>query len=65
MGNNPQQSELRRSAKGANVQDSAAAKADTAGGPGREDEHPTGQDKGDKGGGRTGGTPPEQRPDHP
>ena len=65
MGTNPQQPELRRSAKGATVQESADAKIGTDTGPGQGGEHATGQDKGDKGGGRGGGVPPEQQPEHP
>lgn len=65
MTKNPQQTELRRSDKGATTQDAAEAKAGTDGrtGPGGTGTH--GTDRGAKGGGRGGGVPPEQRPDHP
>ncbi|MEV5240364.1 hypothetical protein AB0K89_14845 [Streptomyces cinnamoneus] len=66
MSKNPQQSGLRRSKKGATSQDSAAGKAglDKKVGPGGP-ERAHGTDKGTKGGGRGGGVPPEQHPDHP
>ncbi|MGK5642802.1 hypothetical protein ACSNOK_31505 [Streptomyces sp. URMC 126] len=66
MTKNPQQSALRRSGKGATSQDSAPAKAglDRKVGPGGP-ERAHGTDKGTKGGGRGGGVPPGQRPDHP
>ncbi|MFJ9038862.1 hypothetical protein ACIRF8_19990 [Streptomyces sp. NPDC102406] len=62
---NPQQPEQRRSDQGgATPQDSAELKARQPGTPeGGTRAH--GTDKGGKGGGRGGGTPPEQRPDHP
>ncbi|MFI8303869.1 hypothetical protein ACIF80_10495 [Streptomyces sp. NPDC085927] len=60
---NPQQPEMRRSDKGASTpQDSRELKAS------QESQHGTpahGTDRGDKGGGEGGGTPPAQRPDHP
>ncbi|MFJ6386991.1 hypothetical protein ACIQJT_05225 [Streptomyces sp. NPDC091972] len=60
---NPQQPELRRSDKGAGTpQDSQSRKAAQAA---NEGGHAHGTDRGDKGGGRGGGTPPEQKPDHP
>ncbi len=65
VGTDPQQPELRRSAKGATVQESADAKIGTGTGSGHDGGHATGQDKGDKGGGRGGGVPPEQQPKHP
>ncbi|MEU3662519.1 hypothetical protein ACWDTR_28930 [Streptomyces sp. NPDC003470] len=61
---NPQQPELRRSDKGAATsEDSQARKAaqPARGSGGRAH----GTDRGDKGGGEGGGTPPEQQPDHP
>ncbi|MFH8469960.1 hypothetical protein [Streptomyces sp. NPDC017991] len=61
---NPQQPEVRRSDKGAATpQDSQARKAAqrTRGNGG----HAQGTDRGEKGGGEGGGTPPEQQPDHP
>ncbi|WP_225638981.1 hypothetical protein [Streptomyces solaniscabiei] len=60
---NPQQPELRRSDKGASTpQDSRELKASQeAGHSGRAH----GTDRGDKGGGEGGGTPPAQQPDHP
>ncbi|MFC0602877.1 hypothetical protein [Streptomyces palmae] len=66
MGKNPQQPERRRSKKGATVQGSAETKTgtDSRVGPGGSQEA-HGTDKGSKGGGRGGGVPPEQRPDHP
>ncbi|NED12995.1 hypothetical protein [Streptomyces sp. SID9124] len=64
---NPQQPEQRRSDKGgATPQDSARTKAaqkDPAR-PGAG-KHAHGTDKGHKGGGEGGATPPEQQPDHP
>ncbi|MEU9501396.1 hypothetical protein [Streptomyces sp. NPDC048196] len=66
MSKNPQQPEVRRSDKGATVQDAAETKADTdrpVGPGGSRKTH--GTDKGSKGGGRGGGVPEEQRPDHP
>ncbi|KAA0942360.1 MULTISPECIES: hypothetical protein [Streptomyces] len=61
---NPQQPEQRRSDKGgATPQDSAELKARQAGGPGGTQAH--GTDKGNKGGGEGGGTPPDQQPEHP
>ncbi|WP_328483978.1 hypothetical protein OHS71_38665 [Streptomyces sp. NBC_00377] len=60
---NPQQPELRRSDKGASTpQDSRELKASQDSG-GETCAH--GTDRGDKGGGEGGGTPPSQRPDHP
>ncbi|MGW1835101.1 hypothetical protein [Streptomyces sp. NPDC002067] len=66
MSKNPQQPEMRRSEKGATVQDAAEAKAGTDRnvGPGGT-KHAHGTDKGSKGGGPGGGVPEEQRPDHP
>ncbi|MBP2401125.1 hypothetical protein [Streptomyces syringium] len=67
MTKNPQQNALRRSGKGATSQDSAASKAglDKKVGPGGPASRARGTDKGTKGGGQGGGTPPEQHPDHP
>lgn len=63
---NPQQPEQRRSDKGgATPQDSAELKARQPGMPRRAGVRAHGTDKGDKGGGPGGGTPPEERPDHP
>lgn len=64
---NPQQPEQRRSDKGgATPQDSAELKASQ---PGRAGSHGSkqahGTDKGNKGGGEGGGTPPDQQADHP
>lgn len=60
---NPQQPELRRSDKGAGTpQDSQARKAAE---PTVNGGRAHGTDRGKKGGGRGGGTPPEQQPDHP
>jgi hypothetical protein len=66
MSKNPQQPEARRDEKGANVQDAAEAKAgtDRAVGPGGS-KQAHGSDKGHKGGGRGGGVPKEQSPEHP
>ncbi|KUL36884.1 hypothetical protein ADL22_23610 [Streptomyces sp. NRRL F-4489] len=66
MSKNPQQPSVRRSKKGATVQDAAENKAgsDRAVGPGGS-RKAHGSDKGAKGGGRGGGVPEEQRPDHP
>lgn len=64
---NPQQPERRRSDKGgATPQDSAEIKAGQPGrsGPGGS-RRGHGTDKGNKGGGEGGATPPDQRPDHP
>ena len=58
----PQQPEIRRNEKGATDQDSRKAAAevqDVDGG------HPHGTDKGNKGGGRRGGVPPEQQSPFP
>ncbi|MFI2780476.1 hypothetical protein [Streptomyces sp. ALB3] len=62
---NPQQPEQRRSDKGGGTpQDSAEIKAGQPGrGPGGKRAH--GTDKGHKGGGEGGATPPAQQPDHP
>ncbi|MFJ5534798.1 hypothetical protein [Streptomyces sp. NPDC093261] len=60
---NPQQPEQRRSTKGgATPQQSAELKARQAQAKGG---HAHGTDKGDKGGGRGGGVPPDQRTEHP
>jgi len=62
---NPQQPEIRRSDKGASTpQDSQELKAsqESEGGAGARAH---GTDRGDKGGGEGGGTPPAQRPEHP
>lgn len=61
---NPQQPELRRSAKGATTQDSTEVNLDASSTPGAGG-HAHGTDKGNRGGGRGGGVPPEQQPDHP
>ncbi|GGY86733.1 hypothetical protein CP967_29890 [Streptomyces nitrosporeus] len=62
---NPQQPEKRRSDKGGGTpQDSAELKARQPGTP-RGSGRPHGTDKGRSGGGRGGGIPPAQRPDHP
>ena len=60
---NPQQPELRRSAKSSTTDDSQEVRTPQAT-PGAGT-HPQGTDKGAKGGGRGGGVPPEQQPDHP
>jgi hypothetical protein len=62
---NPQQPEQRRSDKGgATPQDSAQIKARQAETKrGRGQAH--GTDKGDKGGGKGGGVPPDQQTEHP
>jgi hypothetical protein len=67
MGKKPQSNSVRRSNRGAGVQDSAEAKAgtDRKVGPGGPDPRAHGTDKGDKGGGRGGGTPPDQDTEHP
>ncbi|WP_028813373.1 hypothetical protein [Streptomyces flavidovirens] len=64
---NPQQPEQRRSDKGgATPQDSAELKASQSGQSGtRGSKQAHGTDKGNKGGGEGGGTPPDQQPDHP
>ncbi|WP_241845140.1 hypothetical protein [Streptomyces silvensis] len=63
---NPQQPEQRRSDKGgATPQDSAELKARQPGKSRRAGAHDHGTDKGSKGGGPGGGTPPEEQPDHP
>ncbi|WP_093802783.1 hypothetical protein [Streptomyces sp. Wb2n-11] len=64
---NPQQPEQRRSDKGgATPQDSAELKAGQSGSAGSHgSKHAHGTDKGNKGGGEGGGTPPDQQPDHP
>ncbi|MGK5543602.1 hypothetical protein ACSNOH_02515 [Streptomyces sp. URMC 127] len=66
MTKNPQQPAVRRSKKGSTVQESAESKAglDRKAGPGGP-ERAHGSDKGRKGGGRGGGVPPEQSPEHP
>jgi hypothetical protein len=58
---NPQQPELRRSAKGESVEDSQKLRV------GREEPagKPHGSDKGSKGGGPGGGVPPDQQSPHP
>ncbi|GGR65175.1 hypothetical protein [Streptomyces roseolus] len=59
---NPQQPEQRRSGRGAGTpQDSASLKADEAKEPRRSRGRPHGTDKGERGGGEGGGTPPDQR----
>jgi len=67
MSRKPQANDVRRSDRGAAVQDSDQRKAgsDRKVGPGGPDSREHGTDKGGKGGGRDGGTPPEQKPDHP
>jgi hypothetical protein len=67
MGKKPQSNEVRRSDRGAAVQESAQEKAGQDGkvGPGGPSARPHGTEKGDKGGGPGGGVPPEQQPDHP
>ena len=58
---NPQQPELRRSAKGATTEDSADLKA----GAGPAGGQPHGTDQGAKGGGEGGGVPPDQQSPYP
>jgi hypothetical protein len=64
---NPQSPEQRRSERGgATPQEAASEKLEQdkrqgPGGPARAH----GTDKGEKGGGEGGGTPPDQQPDHP
>jgi len=63
---NPQQPEQRRSAKGGGTpQESGEVKAREAEEGVRSGQRAHGTDKGNKGGGPGGGTPPEQQPDHP
>ncbi|MGW2939416.1 hypothetical protein ACWDA7_48755 [Streptomyces sp. NPDC001156] len=60
---NPQQPEQRRSGEGGGTpQSSAELKARQTQAKGG---HPDGMDKGDKGGGRGGGVPPDQQSEHP
>lgn len=62
---NPQQPEQRRSDSGGGTpEDSAELKASQPRAP-RGSDRAHGTDKGEKGGGEGGGTPPEQQPDHP
>ncbi|MGW7454133.1 hypothetical protein [Streptomyces sp. NPDC054787] len=62
----PQQPEARRSGKGAATpQDSREMQADEAGTAAARKGRPHGTDRGHKGGGKGGGTPPEQQPGHP
>ncbi|TMR92252.1 hypothetical protein [Nonomuraea basaltis] len=61
---NPQQPELRRSGKALTGSKSADAVRETKEATKRA-AHPHGTDKGRKGGGKGGGVPPEQRPQHP
>ncbi|MET9954074.1 hypothetical protein ABZ135_21325 [Streptomyces sp. NPDC006339] len=59
---NPQQPEQRRSGRGASTpQNSAALKAEQPRGKGGR---PHGTDKGERGGGEGGGTPPDQQEGH-
>jgi hypothetical protein len=60
---NPQQPELRRSEKGATVED--AAGENSAGPLPGSGTHPHGTDKGNKGGGAGGGVPPDQQSPYP
>lgn len=60
---NPQQPEQRRSQKGGSTpQQSGELKARQTG---PEQGRAHGTDKGDKGGGKGGGVPPDQQPEHP
>ncbi|GAA3387546.1 hypothetical protein [Streptomyces roseoviridis] len=60
---NPQQPEQRRSGRGAGTpQDSSALKANQPAGS-RGKGRPHGTDKGERGGGEGGGTPPDQQPE--
>jgi hypothetical protein len=67
MGRNAQSNEVRRSRRGAGAQQFAREKAgsDRKVGPGGPDARPHGVDKGAKGGGRGGGVPPDEQPEHP
>ncbi|MER7521092.1 hypothetical protein [Streptomyces sp. NPDC126499] len=61
---NPQQPEQRRSGRGAGTpQDSSALKANQPAGPRGKGGRPHGTDKGERGGGEGGGTPPDQQPE--
>lgn len=65
----PQQPEARRSGKGAATPQSSRSKkaAQEQGSPQAraEGRHKHATDRGEKGGGQGGGTPPAQAPDHP
>ncbi|MFF5970401.1 hypothetical protein ACFY7C_02635 [Streptomyces sp. NPDC012769] len=62
---NSQGREPRRSGRGgATPQDSAALKAQQASEPRGKRGRPHGTDKGERGGGEGGGTPPDQREPH-
>ncbi|MFD0683521.1 hypothetical protein [Actinomadura fibrosa] len=60
---NPQQPEMRRSDRTAVTDQPAPEATDPKGTGGKGHAH--GTDKGAKGGGEGGGTPPDQRPPHP
>lgn len=63
---NPQQPQQRRSRKGgATPQDIADLKARQTEEAERKGGHAHGTDKGNRGGGKGGGVPPEQQPEHP
>ncbi|MEU6070737.1 hypothetical protein ABZ864_41445 [Streptomyces sp. NPDC047082] len=63
---NPQSPSARRSGKGgATPQQSRSLKATEPGPKAPKKDRPHGQDRGSKGGGEGGGTPPEQQPEHP
>ncbi|HEX2314524.1 MAG TPA: hypothetical protein VHJ17_12350 [Thermomonospora sp.] len=60
----PQQPEQRRSEQGGTTHD-AAEKAARSGQTRAAKGRPHGTDKGNRGGGKGGGVPPDQRPPHP
>ncbi|WP_329249786.1 hypothetical protein [Streptomyces canus] len=60
---NPQQPEQRRSQKGGSTPQQSGELKTRQTGP--EGGRAHGTDKGDKGGGKGGGVPPEQQPEHP
>lgn len=60
---NPQQPEVRRSERTQVTNEPAPEATDPK--MTRRKGHAHGTDKGNKGGGEGGGTPPDQRPDHP
>lgn len=59
---NPQQPEIRRSEHTATTDDAATEVPEKEG---QIKGRPHGTDKGNRGGGEGGGTPPDQRPPHP
>ncbi|RJL22731.1 hypothetical protein [Bailinhaonella thermotolerans] len=69
---NPQQPEMRRSGRGQTTQEGVEANSPrskvgkgTAKSLGKGRGHPHGTDRMNKGGGKGGGVPPDQRPPHP